>query len=171
MLSQFSRLMAAMALSLGLSAANAALVSHDFTVQWDDGLDAGTTSQGSFSFNDVALASPFTWDQLTSFDFDFRGVSIGLSDVGAENKPYIENQIQSLLTGAPASPLTFTFHQSETYSYYTVSAGTPTSFDLPYSSGTWQLASPVPEPGAVAMMLGGLALVGGVAARRRKTQG
>jgi hypothetical protein len=170
MLSKFSRLMATMALSLGLSAANAALVSHDFNVQWTDGLDAGTTSQGSFSFDDIAVASPFTWDQLSSFSFDFRGTSIGLSDVGTENKPYIESQIQSLLAGSPASPLTFTFHQAEAYSYYTVSAGTPTSFDLPYSSGTWQLTSPVPEPGPLAMLLCGAAVMGGMAARRRKTQ-
>ena len=170
MLSKFSRLMATMALSLGLSAANAALVSHDFNLQWNDGLDAGTASHGSFLFGDDLNASTFSWEQLAGFSFDFRGTTIGLSDVGAENKPYIENQVRSILAGTAGGPLTFTFHQSEAYSYYTVAAGTPTSFELPYSSGTWQLTSPVPEPGPLAMLLCGAAVMGGMAARRRKTQ-
>jgi len=171
MLSKVSRLITTTALTLGLSAAHAALVTQDFSVQWTEGLDANTTSQGSFSYADSVTPGSFTWDQLASFRFDFRGVTSGLSDVTAENRPFLESQMQSLLQGKDGGTLTFTFHQSERGDYYTVAAGLPSSDDLPYSSGNWQLASPVPEPGPTAMMLCGLVVMGAMAMRRRQAQG
>lgn len=79
----------ALALSLGLMvfpAAQAALVSMTFEVKPDSGPLAGTTSFGSFSYDDAsglpsAVVPGETVYALTSFSFSFAGNTFGLGDL------------------------------------------------------------------------------------------
>jgi hypothetical protein len=80
---------------------------------------------------------------------------------------FLQNQIQSTLGGAQSGQVTFQFTQPGDLFYFTAFSGAPTSVGLPFSTGQWQLTSAVPEPGTAATLLGGLAVLGAVASRRK----
>ncbi len=70
---------------LASAPAQAGVIGFDFTVDIDSGALVGETFTGSFSYDETEVAGiADEFVDLSSFDFNFQGLSFGLNDAVAE---------------------------------------------------------------------------------------
>lgn len=142
-----------------------------------------SVASGSFSFADGATGI-LGYDDLTAFDISTSGVTYRLADVQALTQYVHFGYDTAANTFATSPPLigsagAFTgslsaLNASLTRGFFFASlpAGEFTEFSLPvsrfFTSVTFAVAAPLPEPATWTVMLLGLAAVGGVVRHRRR---
>ena len=180
-----ARLAVQLAASLALSAGFAtAAHADDYTAYVFVGPTTGTQLAGTFS--QAIAAGSFTltvWGEgATEFDQMFTaaassGVSFSGLSVAIQSSDELGNAVFSPVAlssaSVTASNISTTVHdQSASFLFYTITgtasaAGTITGTVLDDTNFT-PVATPVPEPGTWALMLGGLGLVGASLSKRRR---
>lgn len=157
-------------LSIGASAGHAASVSYNFSGAVEFGALLNEAYSGQFIFDDTTLiGSGNEWIPVGSLNFNFLGSAFDqASSVALPTVAFFDGALLGLSFNVSAFNPGFAvipgfFDISESYFAYDNGAGSAGLGSLTYS------VAAVPEPEAWALLLPGLAVLGYVAHRRRKT--
>ena len=157
----------ASAFLITLPAAQAAIQNYSFSGLIDSGAYINQTFSGSFSFDDATLTNlSDEWIPVSQLTVSFLGNNYTLAEASSPSEvSYNYGTFLGISYSAGTATEGFTLvpgysHISEAYfAYDTQAAGLSGSGSVIYA--------PVPEPETYALLLAGLALMGGIARRRK----
>lgn len=159
----------ATAFLITLPAAQAAIQNYSFSGKLDSGVYVGETFSGSFSFNDDAIInSNSEWLSVDTLNMTFLGYSFTLAQaIAPVEVGYSNGAFLGLSFSADSDSFGFTLtpgdsHLSQAFLAYDSNVGLSGTGDVIYAA--------VPEPETYALLLAGLAVMGGVARRRKLNQ-
>ena len=143
---------------LASAPAQAGVIGFEFRVDIDSGALAGETFTGSFSYDEAevtGIADEFV--DLSSFDFNFQGLSFGLNDAVAE-AAFFDGDFLGLSYSIDfPAPVSFSF----TPGFFEIGEAF-FAYENPNGDGTGSLAftparASVPEPSTLLLLVIGLA--------------
>lgn len=156
----------ASAFLITLPAAQAAIQNYSFSGLIDSGAYIGQTFSGSFSFDDATLTSlGDEWIPVSQLTVSFLGNNYTLAEASSPSEvSYNYGTFLGISYSAGTATEGFTLvpgysHISEAYFAYDTQLGDSGAGSVIYA--------PVPEPETYALLLAGLALMGGIARRRK----
>lgn len=140
-----------------------ATTTYNFSGVIEDGLLAGQTFGGSFSFDETLLQADTEWLDLSALQFVFAGQIYTLAGADANSTAVVFSGGQVVGIDAVYTGGTMDFVLSNGF-------GSPYLFYVQgsdFGSGSYTVSA-VPEPSTWAMGLAGLAAIGAISRRRQR---